>query len=289
METNMYYEVLNDLGSGTFGKIFKVIFNGQIKAAKVFDLNGSGLNNITENVRCEINILKKLYHQGISNYVYDLFFIHNNLKYMTIIMDFFTGITIDEYIFVQLEKHQRYDVTRLCNMNDLQVVLEDLRKTLQYIHLNNIAHRDIKMENVMITNSGLKIIDFGLSIDFESRYEEYTTLKGSILYLSPELWRYFLKGTGSKRVSQELKQILLSSDIWALGIVMYNLLFGENPFEDEIAKAIPGDHVPIVEEYTKIVDSITTTLNDDKLLKTGNKAIDDLVSNMLQLDHTKRS
>ena len=97
-------------------------------------------------------------------------------------------------------------------------ILQDLLAGLQYSHNKGVVHRDIKPGNVLLTEGGhAKIADFGIA-----RLEESTlTLTGDVLgtpaYMSPEQ-------IGGERVGA-------ASDIWSAGVVLYQLLTGERPFE----------------------------------------------------------
>lgn len=91
---------------------------------------------------------------------------------------------------------------------------------LQYLHANNIVHRDLKIENIMISTSGeIKIIDFGLSNLFDSR-KQLHTFCGSLYFAAPELLK------ASPYIGPEV-------DVWSFGVVLYVLVCGKVPFDDE--------------------------------------------------------
>ena len=100
------------------------------------------------------------------------------------------------------------------------LIVNQVLQTLTYLHSNKIAHRDLKLENLMFTSTipkdfQLKLIDFGFAEQFD-REKGMTLVLGSPLYMAPELVK---KQTYDDKV-----------DIWALGCITYQLLSGQTPF-----------------------------------------------------------
>ena len=86
------------------------------------------------------------------------------------------------------------------------------------MHSQKIAHRDIKLENILIdTNEKIKIIDFGFSVNFHQDGKKMKMLCGTPCYMAPEIV--------SKKHYDAAR-----ADIWAMGIVLYRILFGIFPF-----------------------------------------------------------
>jgi serine/threonine protein kinase len=91
-------------------------------------------------------------------------------------------------------------------------------KALQYIHRHSIVHRDLKLGNILISETmQLKLCDFGLSTRISYQGEKKRTVCGTPNYIAPEI----LEEEGHS----------YESDIWSLGVILYALLFGKPPFE----------------------------------------------------------
>ncbi len=153
-------------------------------------------------------------------------------------------------------------------------------------HSMGIIHRDLKPQNIMVTDSGVvKIGDFGIaSIQSLSQVTQTDTIMGSLHYLAPEIAR------GEKATAQ--------SDIYALGIVFYELLRGEVPFNGEspvnIALKHMRDEIPSVKEFNpsipQSVENIiikATAKNVNDRYQTANEFLEDLNTCLSRLDEEK--
>ncbi|KAJ7074741.1 Pkinase-domain-containing protein [Mycena amicta] len=108
-----------------------------------------------------------------------------------------------------------------------------IASALDYCHRNNVVHRDLKIENILISHTGnIKIIDFGLSNLYDPT-AHLATFCGSLYFAAPELLNAKLY-TGPE------------VDIWSFGVVLYTLVCGKVPFEDE---SMPALHAKIKRGY----------------------------------------
>jgi len=148
---------------------------------------------------------------------------------MYIVMTYYEGETIKKKI-----KHGSLELEHI--LNYIIQVAEGLRK----VHVNGIVHRDIKSTNVMITRDGIaKILDFGLAkLAGRTGITKTGSTLGTVAYMSPEQ-------------AQGLK-IDHRTDIWSLGVVMYEILTGQLPFKGDndqviIYSIVNEDYTPITE------------------------------------------
>ena len=110
------------------------------------------------------------------------------------------------------------------NEAETQYFLLQIIDAIAYLHNNCIIHRDLKLANIMLDdNLNIKIGDFGLSAKINEANERKKTMCGTPNYLAPEIVERDLRKQG---YSYEV-------DIWAFGVIAYNLLFGSSPFEGE--------------------------------------------------------
>lgn len=150
------------------------------------------------------------------------------------------GITLRNYL--------KYSVHgRLSEQHAVSCVISSLLHAVHYLHSRNILHRDIKPENIMMifksmnTNGnnvmGLKLIDFGLAIDLN--HYKATTRAGTLQYMAPEVL-----ACKSKKFDMHVDSLSHSAqhtsnsydtftDIWAIGVLTYEILVGVSPFLDD--------------------------------------------------------
>ena len=202
------YKLGREIGSGAFGKVVlgKHTLTGESVAIKI--LNKIILSQTPEDyqlVKQEISILKIVKHK----YIVHLYEILQTPQHIYIIMEYCEGKDLMDYI---LSKQ------RLSELESLKY-FQQLINALFYLHSQNIAHRDVKIDNMLLDkNLDLKLVDFGLS----TKYADDALLDqpcGTVVYAAPEV----LDGN-------EYHGML--ADVWSSGIVLYGLASGYLPFSD---------------------------------------------------------
>ena len=209
---NEKYKVLELIGEGSFGRVFK----GQVKATGEYvalklipkvsksesDLNG---------LRNEFKIQQKLNHPNVVR-VIESFETQNEI------------VAVTEYLPGEL--HKLFDLYKSEKVgNDgrslpesrVREIAVDLLSALHYLHQNRILHRDVKPQNVLIDAKGrAKLCDFGFARNLGLNTHVLTSIKGTPLYMAPELI--------------EERPYDQAADLWSVGCILYELLVGSPPF-----------------------------------------------------------
>ena len=211
------YEIIEMVGSGGMSEVYKAkchVLN-RFVAIKVLKPEFSSDVNFVTKFRIEAQSAAGLSHPNIVN-VYDVG--EDNGVYY-IVMELVEGITLKEYI----QKHGRIEP-----MEAIDFAIQ-IAQGVQAAHEHHTIHRDIKPQNIILANNGtLKVTDFGIA-KAASSSTTTTNAMGSVHYISPEQAR---GGFSDER-----------SDIYSLGITLYEMLTGHVPFEGENNVAIALMHI----------------------------------------------
>ncbi len=209
IETLGKYEIKRPLGRGAMGTVYEgwdpiIARRVAIKTVKLPDNADPETEEALARFRREAQAAGRLTHPNIVA-VFD-YGETNDLAY--IVMEFVDGPPLKSL----LDQQERFALA------DTVRIMEDLLSGLQFSHERGVVHRDIKPANVMLTSSGqAKIADFGIARIESSSMTQAGTLLGTPAYMSPE---------------QFMGQVVdARTDIYSAGVLLYQLLTGERPFE----------------------------------------------------------
>lgn len=214
------YLILSSLGEGTFGKVKLAVHEdtGEQFALKIMDKTDIIEASFTIYVRREIAIMKALTHRNIVK-------LHHVL-------------TSDHKLYLVMEAVNGGELWGLLSRAKNGVpeslarfFFRQLVDGVGYCHRRGVVHRDLKLENVLITSQGeVKIVDFGLSAvkSAGKSNELLTTACGTPNYISPEV---LVEGRNKGYDGKKL-------DVWSCGIILYALVCGYLPFERKCQKDV---------------------------------------------------
>lgn len=233
------FEVLKKLGRGSFGVVYKVKckFNNKTYAMKALQKDKVLLNKQLKYAQAEANILRK----NNNPFVLSLYFAFQTPTCLYMVMDCCSQQNLSLLILKQnnfTEAEARFYIA--------EIILG-----VEYLHMQGVLYRDLKPENVLVATDGhLMLCDFGLSKENVGRNELATSFVGSRLYLAPEM----VKGQGFSP----------ASDIFAIGLVLYEMIFGDVPYtatdEKTLYEQIRNMAVEMPEEISKDAEDLILKL-----------------------------
>ncbi len=205
--TILQYEIIEKLGEGGMGEVYKARDTklDRLVALKFLPSNLTATESEKTRFIQEAKAASALNHPNVCT-IYD---IHEHEGQLFIVMEYVDGITLRG-------KKQNYSVKQVVDIG------AQAADGLSAAHEKGIVHRDIKPENIMLTKNGIaKVMDFGLAKMNNpaeaSRLTKAGTTLGTIGYMSPE--------------QVQGQDVDHRSDIFSLGVVLYELLSGESPFK----------------------------------------------------------
>ncbi|KAM9138430.1 maternal embryonic leucine zipper kinase isoform 2-T2 [Pangshura tecta] len=203
-----YYELYETVGTGGFAKVKlgRHLLTGEKVAIKIMDK--LALGDDLPRVKTEIDAMKNLSHQHICR----LYHVIETSKKIFMVLEYCPGGELFDYIISK---------DRLSE-EEARIFFRQIVSAIAYVHSQGYAHRDLKPENLLIdAEHNLKLIDFGLCAKPKGGLDyQLNTCCGSPAYAAPELIQ------GKAYIGSE-------ADIWSMGVLLYALLCGFLPFDDE--------------------------------------------------------
>ncbi|CAK1604005.1 unnamed protein product [Parnassius mnemosyne] len=200
------FDIVRKLGQGTYGKVQLGINKktGQEVAIKTIKKCKIESEADLIRIRREVQIMSSVRHPNIVH-IYEVF---ENSEKMILVMEYCSGGELYDYLSQK----------KVLEEDEARRLFRQIATAVYYCHIHKICHRDLKLENVLLDDTGsAKIADFGLSNVFKET-SLLSTFCGSPLYASPEI----VKGT--PYIGPEV-------DCWSLGVLLYTLVYGAMPFD----------------------------------------------------------
>lgn len=222
------YKIIDHLGTGGMATVWlaeDTILNRQV-AVKTFKIDSNDEDAIKRFNR-EANAVTSLSHPNIVS----IYGVENEDNFYYLILEYVHGMTLKDYML------QNKNIP----VETAVYIIKQIASGLSHAHKNGIIHRDIKPQNILMTEDlTCKITDFGISRAYgDTTLTQTNQMLGTVYYLSPEQAR------GNVATAQ--------SDIYSLGILMFELLTGKIPFKGESAVAIALKHLqedlPNIDNY----------------------------------------
>ena len=250
------YEILSKLGSGSFGSVYLARNKYTNEKVAMKQIKKSTVNLLSDGeITDEIEILKNLDHPDIVRIIESF----NTKNSYILITEYCEGGELFDQVKNQLSETQ------------IAVIFKQILSGLAYLHSNNIVHRDLKLENILIHEIekskqtgedlfNIKIIDFGTARIFD-KSKNPQSIVGSSYYIAPEVLR--------QKYNKEC-------DLWSVGVILYMFIVGHAPFD-----GVDDD---------EITDNIQKGVyrKDDKRWKKASKEVKDLIQKLLVYQPKKR-
>jgi len=313
-DINEYFLIIEEVGSGSFGKIFKVqakknfkIAMGQsIKQKKQYAMKEIKVEKKEKEkiIEGEYNILRQLKHKNILK-AYALFKkeikigLHSSVYYM-----------ITELLDIELSVY-RFNRKKKFDLDEIKRIMMEIFQGIEYIHNSQslypslesierinayIIHFDLKVENIMVklhkykkTIDKIKIIDFGLAKIISTEITQLTdaNIGGTLLYIAPEM---YCTGISDLKHCNFFENFYGKSvDLWACGVIFFFLLFGIYPFakgevniKDLYLSIVKYATNPKEYVFAKIRDKGKTPINKDYIINFIDKEVWNLLLGLFE-------
>lgn len=227
------YKILERVGGGGMADVYRAhdMLLDRFVAVKILHSQFANDDEFIIKFKREAQGAAKLSHPNIVN-IYD---VGCDLNTHYIIMEYVSGETLKE----KIQREGKLEI------NEALRIAKEIAKALENAHQNNLIHCDIKPHNILVTERGhIKVTDFGIARAATSNTMTYSgTIIGSVHYFSPEQAKGSAIGT--------------KSDIYSLGVVLYEMVTGCLPFQGESPISIALKHL---QEEPRLVSQINASI-----------------------------
>lgn len=193
------------IGTGSFGRVY-LARHSLLPNTKVV---------LKAACRDDPNLAREIHHhrQFIHPHIARLYEVIVTEKTVWLVLEFCQGDELYHYLVT----HGQHGLP----VDKVQRIFAQLAGAVSYIHSKSCVHRDLKLENVLLDKNGdVKLVDFGFTREYEGKASYLQTFCGTICYSAPEMLR------GEKYAGEKV-------DVWSLGVVLFALLTGALPFDED--------------------------------------------------------
>ena len=260
------------LGKGAFGEVFLTNMEGrkELFATKRLDRAYTEKESNIKRLYNEIKVMQKIQHPNIVGLI-DL---KKTKSHCYLVMEYCNGGDLTGCLKKYMEKYKRAFSEEI-----VQYLMRQIVSGLDALHSNNILHRDLKLDNILICfnseadkaslnmmKATAKITDFGFATILKNGNNMAYSILGTPIYMEPEMLNNMQQHTKNQGYDQKV-------DIWSLGALCYEMLMGRNPF---IGKSMQD----VFDKVKKGTYSLPTSLSREVVF---------FIEAMLQKDKNKRA
>uniref|UniRef100_A0A673YPX3 non-specific serine/threonine protein kinase n=1 Tax=Salmo trutta TaxID=8032 RepID=A0A673YPX3_SALTR len=212
------WEIIETIGKGTYGKVYKVLnkIDGSKAAVKILD----PIHDIDEEIEAEYNILKALSDHANVVKFFGMYYQKDvkNGDQLWLVLELCNGGSVTDLAKGMLKRGDRMDEAIIA------YIIHEALTGLHHLHINKTIHRDVKGNNILLTTQGgVKLVDFGVSAQLTNTRLRRNTSVGTPFWMAPEViaCEQQLDSTYDARC-----------DVWSLGITAIELGDGDPPLSD---------------------------------------------------------
>jgi len=259
------YLLIKSIGKGNFGEVFLTQKQGypQYYATKKMERRKCEVPPLLNRLINEIRILTSVKHPNIVKYI-DL---KKTKNHWYVITEFISGGSLTDILHKYMAMYQRPFPEDI-----VQHIMRQIVSAVQYLHLNRIIHRDLKLDNILVNfaseydkqifnlkNCQVKIIDFGFATILNS--DKTNTVLGTPPNMDPKILEQITTGIPTNGYTEKV-------DIWSLGTLCYEMIMGYSPFratnmQELYQKVKKGNYILPSNLSEEIVSFINSMLQQD--------------------------
>ena len=259
------YLLIKSIGKGNFGEVFLTQKQGypQYYATKKMERRKCEVPPLLNRLINEIRILTSVKHPNIVKYI-DL---KKTKNHWYLITEFISGGSLTDILHKYMAMYQRPFPEDI-----VQHIMRQIVSAVQYLHLNRIIHRDLKLDNILVNfasdydkqtlnlkNCQVKIIDFGFATILNS--DKTNTVLGTPPNMDPKILEQITTGIPTNGYTEKV-------DIWSLGTLCYEMIMGYSPFratnmQELYQKVKKGNYILPSNLSEEIVSFINSMLQQD--------------------------